>query len=223
MKHEGVLAFTFAVLLLNTCTPSDSVEKGTAPELQPAIGKTSISDSLAQLFLRFHGSGSIIVRGQCTDASFILDEVPRGPAGAFSSLGDALAEWSRLVPRLTVRHNVNDMWRVSDSTASAELLKLKINELRADVLDSDGAVGAILETSEVKQFLHVQGISQASTMGGPGSYDASKLPHSPWHLHNVTVGEAFDSAVNKYPGVWVYTECVSDDHHKLMNVRALSF
>jgi hypothetical protein len=183
----------------------------------------SISDSIAQLFVRFHSVGSIVIRGQCTDASFIKDDVPRGPTEDFASLGDALAVWSRVVPRLETHHDANGMWRVSDSSASPNLLKVRINDLRTSVLGSNDAVGAVLGTKEVTLFLRDNRISQASTTAGLAPYDASKLPHSAWHLHGVMVGEAFDAAVKKYPGVWVYTECTADSHRKLVNVRTMGF
>ena len=36
------------------------------------------------------------------------------------------------------------------------------------------------------------------------------------------LAEAFDEAVTKYPGVWVYRECIGEKQ-KLVNVRTRSF
>jgi len=195
----------------------------TPGELQQHLeSEISISDSLAELFVRFHSNGSIIIRGNCTDASFIQDAVPLGPNANFSGIEEALAAWSKLVPRLIVHRSSDSIWRVSDSSASPELLKTRINNLRARVIDADDAIGAVLGTKEVNSFFRDNAISQASTTGLLAPYDPSSLPHSAWHLHDVTVEDAFDAAIKKYPGVWVYTECIVD-HRKLVNVRTRSF
>lgn len=183
----------------------------------------SISNSLADLFVRFHSNGSIVVRGECSNGNFITDQVPTGPIEHFGKFQDALAEWSRVVPRLAIYHDSDGMWRVSDGTASADLLKVKISDLRVQVIDGEDAIGAVLDSKEVELFLRNSGIKEASTTAGLAPYHASKLPHSSWHLRDVTVAEAFDAAVEKYPGVWVYTECVGRGSQKLVNVRTLGF
>jgi len=133
-----------------------------------------------------------------------------------------VAAWSMLVPRLKTYSDANGVWRVSDDTASADLLKVRIGDLRVRVLDSEEAVAAVLATKEVESFFRDNGMREASTMIGIVPYDGGKLPRSVWHVRDVTVAEAFDEAVTKYPGVWVYRECIGEKQ-KLVNVRTRSF
>ncbi len=133
-----------------------------------------------------------------------------------------MAAWSILLPRLKVYSDANGIWRVSDGTAVADLLKVRIGDLRVRVLDSEEAVAAVLATKEVKSFYSNNGIRDASTMIGIVPYDPDSLHRSAWHVRDVTVAEAFDSAVKKYPGVWVYRECVGEKQ-KLVNVRTRIF
>jgi hypothetical protein len=182
----------------------------------------SISNSLGDLFVRFHTIGSIAIRGKCSDANFVIDEVPQGPTGNFSSFKDALAAWSNLVPRLKTYSDANGVWRVNDITASADLLRVRIGDLRVRVLDSEEAVAAVLATKEVQGFFRDNGIKEASITIGLVPYDGDKFPRSVWDVRGLTVAEAFDEAVIKYPGVWVYRECI-EEKQKLVNVRTRSF
>lgn len=182
----------------------------------------SISDSLAQVLVQFRSFGSIVIRGNCTDAGFINDEVSPAPIGKFSSVQDALAEWSHTVPRLLIHQDAKGMWRISDNTASPSLLNVEIKDLHTRVFNGAEAIGVVLGSKEVQLFFRDNAVGQATTMGGLAPYDGSSLPRSEWHLHGATVADAFDDAVTKYAGVWVYTECVTD-HRKLITVRATSF
>jgi hypothetical protein len=225
MHKRFLLRSALSILSVSLCEPSTPGLKETPPQQSHAAAQEiSLGVSLAELLSNYHSAGSIIVRGQCTNANFIKDDIGNPPAGKFRSLDKAVMEWTKAVPRLTAHHDPNGMWRIVDTTASAQLLKLRIHDLWINAFDGVSAIGGILDTNEVKQFFDEYGFSQASTIGGPAPFDPSQLPHSILHLHDVTVAEAFDAVVKKYPGLWVYWECVSpSDNRKLIEVRALSF
>lgn len=215
--------FGLLTLLLGSC--NSPPETGTEGRNQLAVvNRTSISHSITEILLGFRASGSLVIRGECTGGSFIVDDVPRAPAGRFATVGDALGEWSRLVPRLNVHQDTDGMWRVSDATASAELLKVEVPDLRAEVINGEEAIGAVLDSKPVISFLRENGIAEASTTGGPAPYDESKVPHSTFHIRGgATVAEALDQIVKKYPGIWVYSECVMNSQQKFVSLQTFSF
>jgi hypothetical protein len=130
-------------------------------------------------------------------------------------MNQALERITDQYPAISWREE-KDIVRVLDKSATAELLKIRIEDLIIEGSeDPSDAVTKLMSTPEVRAFVREHAIEPAlwgSTLISPkGTY-----PHLRLDLRGLTVAQAMDRIASDYSGnrdfgrLWVYEECHSD-------------
>ena len=109
------------------------------------------------------------------------------------------------------------MVKIRDNRASAAILDLPIHRFELkDAVSLEDALRKLLLAPEVKEFLtrtHTQMpiVVTGSTFSNEDrDGQLSRTPTAPKYsrvMTDVTLGEAFDSLIRVFPGVWIYCQC----------------
>lgn len=168
-------------------------------------------------------SGSLVLHGTCRENGDVIPGlIENPPAGPFSSIGAALTALSRVDPRVSWHRDANGMWRIRDGEVSDGLLRVRLrrivfkNRARA-FLAVDDVLSAPEALSYTKKH-HIENGMFFAAGGGllPGPGSTKGLPRLSGTLRNVTVAEALDHVARFFHTVWVYGECRSDAHIRVV-------
>jgi hypothetical protein len=121
---------------------------------------------------------------------------------------------------ITVNEDQYGIIRINGAGISDEILKTKIVRLtlnRDEQYDPEEAIRAILSANEVQIAMRNLNTRRALTSLGLEIIPSKGLPHLKSPLENLTVDDALDRVLRKFPGLIEYTECSRPNGKHLFN------
>ncbi|MBZ5531702.1 MAG: hypothetical protein LAO20_09745 [Acidobacteriia bacterium] len=195
-----------------------SPKAAASPAPSPAADATewSLTTAVVNILDKAHHTGSIVERGQCGSRNIVQVYSFRTPV-TLEPMAAALNEISQRYPDLQWREAGEGRVRVTDGSARAGLLKVRVKEfLVIEDRPPQAALAALWKTEEVAAYMakrHVRFARQTSSR----SVAPRKQRPTVVHMKNATVQEIMDRIVDSYRApagsglhkVWVYRECQS--------------
>lgn len=164
-------------------------------------------------------SGSLEFSGSCDVQN--LPEFPRlrttttGKGSPLQRLREIFAD----DPLMYVEQDGNGIIRMKESGVPSDVLNLEIRRIQFqsngangqwDIYTPNDALRFVLQAPEMSAFLKAHNIDwpYAGEMA-PENIRAwpSEAPHISGSLDNVTVSEALDHILTRFPGIWAYENC----------------
>ena len=182
----------------------------------PEPTEWSLAAAVVSILDKAHHTGSIVERGQCGSRNIVQVYTFRAPV-MLEPMAAALNEISKRYPDLQWREAGEGRVRVTDNSARAGLLKVRVKEfLVIEDRPPQAALAALWKTEEVAAYMakrHVR-FARQTTSRTPAP---RKQSPTVIHLKNATVQEIMDRIVDSYRApagsglhkVWVYRECQS--------------
>jgi hypothetical protein len=201
------LAFTVAsiLLLLTPCVCQD--RGGVDPRLAlPIIGK---------VLSTAHVSASISYWGHCEFQPHPDFPKLRAVTDISGPTLDVLRELFAVDSKMRVTQESGGTVRLIETDVPRDLLDVRIGHISFDAsADADfplngpnSAMHLILSSPEVRSFKRIHNIGPFSEgWEAPGDSGSSK-PRVSGNLYNVTVAQAMDYVLQRFPGFWIYENC----------------
>ena len=125
-------------------------------------------------------------------------------------------------PRLSPQEEASGRIRILGGNVHTDLLDLRIPQISFHSEDNPrDAVAALVTLPEVKAYMQSHGIKFVNAIGGIAPMP--KGAHLNTTLRNVTVSEALDRIAQTFPGVWIYSECVTESQRRLVDFTFIEF
>lgn len=166
--------------------------------------------------LDFHGACDILNSDVISVSPINLD-TPRDVKNGLLRVKDIL----RGNRDMTVNEDQSSIIRINGAGLSDEILRTKIVHLplsREAQYDPDAAIRAILGAEEVQSAMLKLNTRRALTSPGLEIIPSKGMPHLKQSLENVTVDEALDRILHKFPGIIEYKECTRPNGNHLFNI-----
>ncbi len=167
-------------------------------------------------------SGSLIYEGVCTSSEAIVDTFKVGASQRNAPAVRALQQAFANEPRLSEKEEASGRIRILGGNVHTDLLDLRIPQISFHSEDNPrDAVAALVTLPEVKAYMQSHGIKFVNAIGGIAPMP--KGAHLNTMLRNVTVSEALDRIAQTFPGVWIYSECVTESQRRLVDFTFIEF
>jgi hypothetical protein len=145
---------------------------------------------------------------------------------------ERLREIFRGNPKLRVKQEPNGVVRIAEDTIPADILDVRISHISFDGTFASGpesgvytpnqALYVILQTPEMKLFVKTHDIEVLPLLAvvtGGGRWASNSL-HISGSLDDVTLLQALDYVLQRFPGIWVYQNCPArDDRERVVYFR----
>jgi hypothetical protein len=193
----------------------------TAPTTVP--GYTTPLRPLLQALDRSGISGSIEFSGHCPGFPGDIPHL-RVPSSSEGSPLRLARETFSNDPTIHVSQDPDGTIRINETGTSTELLDAKISHisfekngepLRYAAYEASHALYyVILKAPEVLDFakahdIRIPFVGMAGAQSG--SENPAGLPHLSGSMDNLTLSQALDHLVKRFPGIWVYENCPASD------------
>jgi|HubBroStandDraft_1064217.scaffolds.fasta_scaffold00047_57 hypothetical protein len=126
---------------------------------------------------------------------------------------------------IVVSQGSNGIIRVVETGVQTDILRVRIAHLSFDRADPDYALDAVLGAPEVQSFMRGHSIGQpVNPFSGP-IYNLPGMKRSPpmqgvpsisGELSDVTLADALDYLLKTFPGFWLYQNCETLDHQRVV-------
>jgi hypothetical protein len=187
----------------------------------PNAVQISVQDYAVRTFLYSRTSGSLILTGKCVQSPYgdavSTDELKIQAPDLQTNQNNSLTRLMQAYPAVTWSRQGNGMVQIRDNRALAAILELPIQRFELkDAVSLEDALRKLLLAPEVKEFLtrtHMQmpAVVSSSTFSNEEVdrklSQSSTAPKYSRIITDVTFGEALDSLIRVFPGVWIYNEC----------------
>jgi hypothetical protein len=187
----------------------------------PNTVQISVQDYAVRTFLYSRTSGSLILTGKCVQSPYgdavSTDELKIQAPVLQSNQDSSLTRLEQAYPFIKWSRQKNGIVGIRDSRASAAILNLPIHRFELkDAVSLRDALSKLLQAPEIEEFLrrtHTQMpiVVTGSTFSNEDrDGQLSRTPTAPKYsrvITKVTFGEALDSLIRVFPGVWIYNEC----------------
>ena len=165
-------------------------------------------------------SGSLEYWGVCDWHNFIAD-LPKiqSSSGKEISPVEEIRYMFAVDRMMQVTQERDGKVRMVESDVPDDLLDVKIHHvvLPGDVFGPTSATFAILKTPEVQNFQIEHNIGPKSDWAPGFNFDGPlSKPVAQVELNDVTVAQAFDKALEMYPGYWLYENCRDKDGARIV-------
>jgi hypothetical protein len=195
-----------------------SPKAAASPASSPATDATecSLATAVVSILEKAHHTGSIVERGQCGSRNIVQVYTFRTPV-MLEPMPAALNEISKRYPDIQWREAGEGHVRITDHSARAGLLKVRVKEfLVIEDRPPQAALGALWKTEEVAAYMAKRHVRFARQLSSRSKAQRKQRP-TVVHMKNATVQEIMDRIVDSYRApagsglhkVWVYRECQS--------------
>jgi hypothetical protein len=203
LAPTALKTMTVAFLLLASCLGQD--RGGSA---------ASYAFEISKILGREQRSGSLEYWGVCgRDFYPDLPKIQSASGKEISSV-DEIRTMFAVDSVMQVTQERDGKVRMVETDVPDDLLNVRIHHvvLPGDVFGTTSARFAILKTPEVQNFRIEHNIGPMGEWGGGFSFEGPlSKPVAQVELNDVTVAEAFDKALEMYPGYWLYESCRDED------------
>lgn len=165
-------------------------------------------------------SGSIELSSQCGGEPFPSLRPSSGGGSVLQLVRRMFADYAKM----QVKQDADGMIRMVEIGADTDLLNVKISyigfeskgiPLQYAAFNPDAALRQILQSPEIVAFAKNHDIDFA--IRGAGSLFNQPVPDALPHVESmidVTLAQALDSVLKKFPGVWLYKLCPESDRRR---------
>lgn len=212
-----MLAVSTLLLLVGSCLGQDKSGRAVLHEFMAQEGAQKIL-STAQL------SGSLEFWSVCDIAKPHAPFLKIQPVSGYEgSALEALQELFANDPKMQVTQGTDGKIRMVETDVPQDFLEVKIHHLSfpPDYRSASGAMAVyfILNTPEVRTFME-RNIGKKVPWYGWGM--PGQIPPS-WrnlvgHLNDVTVAQALDYVLKRFPGFWTYENCRDPEGNRAISV-----
>jgi len=181
----------------------------------PEPTELNLASTVVSILDKAHHTGSVIERCQCGPRSHLVQIYTFHAPVTLEPMQAALTDISKRYPDIVWREAGEGHVRVTDNSARAGLLKVRVKEfLVIEDHPPRAALAALWKTAEVTAYMarhHVQFARQSPGTTTPeGKHKTAII-----HMKNATVQDIMDRILDSYPTpagsglhkVWVYREC----------------
>ena len=212
-KHTSeikkALALAFVALALDVAAM--------AQQTQRFAEGTHTARLILDVLSKAHVSGAFEYEGRCGPGVLVPDFPPIRGHQKFNARDpvDTLRSMFSIGGQILISKEANGIIRVVGSGVQTDILGVRINHLSFNkVSDPEEALNAVLSAPEVESFILTHGIGQPFNVHvlPPYLWSGNKSPgirSISGELKGVTLAEALDYILSKFPGFWLYQNCES--------------
>jgi hypothetical protein len=187
----------------------------------PRTVQIDVQDYALRVLLYSRTSGSLVLSGKCAQTEHgdgvSTEKMDIQAPDLQTNQDKSLLRLSQAYPAVTWSRQRNGTIEIRDNRASAAILRLPIHQFELkDAVSLEDALRKLLLAPEIKRFLsrtHTEMppvVSSSTFSNEEADRRLSQSPTAPKYsekLTDLTFGEALDSLVQVFPGVWIYSEC----------------
>jgi hypothetical protein len=172
-------------------------------------------------------SGSLEYWGRCDNASGVPD-YPRLKASWNNKATpvETLREMFSEDPEMQVTQDADGTIRMAETDVPRDLLDLTINHISFDKIidprigqDPTDALRIIMSSPEVSAFMKSGSIRRPYPLELMPSLRSPGAPRISGNLDGATVSQALDYVLKVFPGFWVYENCSTENHERVVYLR----
>jgi hypothetical protein len=196
-------------------SPGAKAAPSPSPVATPEPTEWSLVAATVSILEKAHHTGSIVERCQCGPRNHLVQVYTLHAPLKVDPMPDAFNEISKRYPDIQWREVGEGHVRVTDNSARAGLLKVRVKEfLVVEDRPPQAALSALWKTNEVAAYMARRNVHFART-SSPRSAPGAKRAPAIIHLKNATVQEIMDRILDSYRApagsglrkVWLYREC----------------
>ncbi len=202
-------------------SPKASSKTGVLPSTTPEPTEWSLATVAVNILDKAHHTGSVVERCQCGPGNRLVLLYSFHTSDSFHAavkvepMAEAFNEISKRYPDIQWREVGEGHVRVTDNSARAGLLKVRVKEfLVIEDRPPQAALSALWKTDEVAAYMARHNVHFARTRSASFAAGAKRAP-AIIHVKNATVQEIMDRILDSYRApagsglhkVWIYREC----------------
>jgi hypothetical protein len=172
---------------------------------------SSLPRAVYEILKANHRPGSLVLQVDCNDSGLADRRVPVSGTPEGRNLGVELTQLISSEKNLSWRDS-ESLVRVTDKSATAGLLSIRLAEFRVSIHEPFQVVNALWSRPEVIAYMHDHDLAMIQAPSHIFAPNDS-IPPVDLQLQGISVQDVLDRSAIRLKAMWVYTECKNQSKH----------